>query len=410
MSARVSASAVTPALRPYLAGLGAWFAAFGIGMVMVQWIVAELLHQPADRLGLVQMCLMGPSILFMLWGGTVADHGDMRRQLLICHGLAALPSLTLAVLVASGGLGFGAMIVYALASGTITAFAIPARDGLLPRVTSLPMHSAVAMATGAQFLCQLLGIALAATADRVGAVPLLVVQGALLLLGGIAVWRLPPQPPMLRAEGAPAGLAALLDGVRVAARSPQIWPVLVLLFAVGMFYGATFMVVIPIGVRDVYGGGPGRLALVNLMFWSGIIAASFGLMRVGAHLVRRGRSIVLALAWGMAVLCGISMLPPFPVLLALIFLWGAGAGVTMTQGRTIVQSAAPASHRSRVLALFQLGFMGGLPVGAPVIGTIAHHWSLPGAMWVAVAGMLCVLAPVAAVSGIWRQELDTAPR
>ncbi len=38
------------------------------------------------------------------------------------------------------------------AFGIIAAFAIPARDGLLPRVTRLPMPRAVAIATGLQFL------------------------------------------------------------------------------------------------------------------------------------------------------------------------------------------------------------------------------------------------------------------
>jgi hypothetical protein len=380
----------------------------GIGMVLVQWIVSEVLREPADRLGIVQMCLMGPSILFMLWGGAVADHGDTRRQLLICHVIAALPPLCLAVLIAIGQLGLGAMIAYALATGTITAFAVPARDGLLPRVTSLPMPQAVAMATGAQFLCQLLGIALATTADGIGALPLLALQATLLLAGGGAIWRLAPQPPLPRAGGAPEGWAALWDGVRVARESPQIWPVLVLLFAVGMFYGATFVVVIPIAVRDVYGGGSVRLALVNLLFWSGIIAASFMLMRFGAGFSQRGRTIVMALCWGLVILLAISLLPPFAVLLLLVFLWGAGAGVTMTQGRTIVQVATPASHRSRVLALFQLGFMGGAPLGAPLIGIVAGAWSLAGAMWVACGGMMCVLVLVASVSSIWRQKLQPA--
>ncbi len=404
MSVRASAAAAS-ALRPYLLGLGAWFASFGIGMVMVQWIVAEVLHQPADRLGIVQMCLMGPSILFMLWGGAVADHSDTRRQLLICHALAALPSLGLATLAAGGHLSLAAMIVYGLATGTISAFAIPARDGLLPRVTALPLPRAVAMATGAQFLAQLIGIALATSADAVGAVPLLALQAAIMLAGGIAIFRLAPQPPAMRAHDAPTGLAALWDGVRVAGKSPQIWPVLVLLFAVGLFYVATFMVVLPIAVRDVYGGGSARLALVNLVFWCGTIAASFGMMRVGATMQRRGRAIIGALCVGIVVLLAISTLPPFPVLLLLVFCWGMGAGVTMTQGRTIVQVATPASHRSRVLALFQLGFMGGAPIGAPIVGAIARGWSLPTAMWTACAGMLCVVVLVTALSTIWRQVL-----
>jgi predicted MFS family arabinose efflux permease len=364
--------------------------------------VAELLHQPADRLGLVQLSLMGPSILFMLWGGAVADHGDSRRQLLVCHALAALPPLGLAVLVLRGDLGFTAMIVYGLATGTVSAFAIPARDGLLQRVTSLPLPRAVAMATGGQYLCQLVGIALATSADAVGAAPLLAMQAVLMAAGGIAIWRLAPQPPLARPGDASGGLAALWDGIRVARRSAQIWPVLVLLFAVGLFYGATFMVVIPIAVRDVYGGGSVRLALVNFVFWSGIITSSFTMMRLGVR--RRGRSIIVALCCGVAVLLAISLLLPFPVLLVLIFCWGVGAGVTMTQGRTIVQMAAPPSHRGRTLALFQLGFMGGAPIGAPIIGAIANGWHLSGTMWVAAGCMLCVTLLVAGCSTIWRQE------
>ncbi|MCW5745751.1 MAG: MFS transporter [Alphaproteobacteria bacterium] len=406
---RTSPAAPAHALPPYLFGLGSWFVALGIGMVMVQWIVAEMLHQPVARMGVVQMCAMGPSILFMLWGGTVADHCDTRRQLLICHGLAALPSFGLAVLAAAGELHFGAMIVYALASGTISAFAIPARDGLLPRVTSLSLPKAVAMATGAQYLCQLIGIALATTADTIGAVPLLATQAAVMLAGGIAVWRLAPQPPVPRADDAPKGWAALWDGVRVARSSPQIWPVLALLFSVGLFFGATFVVVIPIAVRDVYGGGSVRLALVNFVFWTGIIASSFALMRLGTTVARRGRAIIMALSWGVLVLLTISLLPPFPVLLLLVFCWGAGAGVTMTQGRTIVQVATPASHRSRLLALFQLGFMGGTPIGAPIIGWIAYGWSLTGAIWLACGGAVVTLALIVTVSRIWRQELRSAP-
>lgn len=92
------------------------------------------------------------------------------------------------------------------------------------------------------------------------------------------------------------------------------------------------------------------------------------------------------------------------MLLALIFVWGTGAGVTMTQGRTIVQMAAPPSHRGRVLALFQLGFMGGAPIGAPIVGVIAYGQGLPTAMLAAVVGMIVVLGVVLATSTIWRQR------
>lgn len=390
--------------RVYLGGLTSWFLAQGVGMVMVQWLVTDMLLRPADDLGLVQMCAMGPSLLFMLWGGAVADRGDPRLQLMICHGLAALPPIALAVLALTGELGLAAMIVYGLASGTVAAFAIPARDGLLPRVTHLPMPRAVAVATGMQFLSQLVGIAIAMAADLTGAAPLLFVQALVMLAGVLVVARLGPLP-IMRAQLEPRVAGnGLFDGVRVVVRAPRIWPVIALIFAIGLFYVAPFVVVLPIAVRDVYGGGSARLALLNLVFWTGTISASFAMAKFGASLAYRGRAVVLALSMGFIVLALLALLPPFPVFLALVFVWGTGAGVTMTQGRTIVQMAAPASHRGRVLALFQLGFMGGAPIGAPIVGAIAHDHGLATSMLGAAAGMVCVIAVVLATSTIWRER------
>lgn len=388
-----------PGFRAYLGGLSAWFLAQGIGMVMVQWLVSDVLRRSAEDLGLVQMCAMGPALLFMLYGGAVADRGDARRQLMICHVLAAMPPLVLATLALTGELDMMTMIIYGAATGTIAAFAIPARDGLLPRVTRLPMPRAVALATGMQFLSQLLGIGAAMAADRTGAAPPLIAQGLVLLAGTLAIACLRPQPTMHVAGTKDGGL---VDGLRVAAREPRIWPVIALIFAIGVLYVAPFMVVLPIAVRDVYGGGSMRLALLNLMFWAGTIAASFAMARFGAGLAHRGRAMVLALSMGFVVLALMALLPPFPVVLALIFVWGTGAGVTMTQGRTIVQMAAPASHRGRVLALFQLGFMGGAPIGAPVVGAIASGHGLTVSMLAAALGMVVVVAVVLATSTIWR--------
>lgn len=391
-----------PGFRAYLGGLISWFLAQGIGMVMTQWLVTDVLHRSADDLGLVQLCSMGPALLFMLWGGAVADRGDPRRQLIICHALASVPSLTLGVLAMTGQLNFTAMIVYGLAAGTISAFAVPARDGLLPRVTSLPMPRAVALATGMQFLSQLIGIALAVGADRTGAAPLLLVQGVVMLAGIIVVARLTPHPV---AQAGHVDGSGLLDGVRVAMREPRIWPVIALIFAIGVFFVAPFMVALPIAVRDVYGGGSARLALLNLCFWAGTISASFAMARFSTRLAHRGRAVIFALTMGFIVLALLSLLPPFPVFLALVFVWGTGAGVTMTQGRTIVQMAAPPSHRGRVLALFQLGFMGGAPIAAPVVGAIASGYGLSTSMLISAMGMVVVLGVILAASTIWRERL-----
>ncbi len=392
------------AFRPYLAAMGTWFVAFGVGTVVFPWLTTEILREPAWKVGVAQMAMMGPSILFMLWGGAVADRRDSTRVLLACHVLMMLPPLAMAAILLAGALSYPAMIAYGLALGTISAFAIPARDGMLARVTSMPLPRAVGLVTAAQFLFQLLGIAAASLADRVGGASLLIGQTGLMALGAFAAMRL----PAMRGAGAANAGGGIRDGLSVAAKSDQIWPVVVLLLAVGLFYVGTFIVVLPVAVRDAYGGGSDRLAAVNLCFWAGTILASLAMVRFGAALKSRGRAIVIALSLGAVVLVALGFLPPFPVLLALCFVWGTGAGVTMTQGRTIVQVAAPDSHRSRLMALFQLGFMGGAPIGAVAMGALANAFSLSVAMWCAAGAMVLTVAAVVATSSIWSRRLEPA--
>jgi hypothetical protein len=69
--------------RWYLGGVASWFASFGIQVIVFPWLVAVVLQEPAQRVGMAQMAMMAPAIAFMLLGGAVADRGDCRRSLLV---------------------------------------------------------------------------------------------------------------------------------------------------------------------------------------------------------------------------------------------------------------------------------------------------------------------------------------
>ena len=68
----------------------------------------------------------------------------------------------------------------------------------------------------------------------------------------------------------------------MAAKSDQIWPVLLLNFGVGIFYVGPFMAVLPLVVRDNYAGGALELSYVNLAFWAGHHRGQHGAGRAGA--------------------------------------------------------------------------------------------------------------------------------
>jgi len=386
----------------YLAGLGTWFVPLGVQMVLFPWLVAVVLRMDAFAVGVAQAALMAPSLLFLPLGGLVADRGNPRRLLLLYHLLYALPPIALATLLLTvGGLSYPLLIGYGLLVGAVGAFAIPTRDALLPvvvRAGELPR--AVALVTALQFFGQLVGIVCASAADRVGAAPLLLLNAGLLLVGCLAVLRLPDAPA--HPQGPRPGFwHSIAEGAAAAAKSEQIWPVLLLNFGVGVFYVGPFMSILPLAVRDVYHGGAAELSYVNFAFWAATIAASMALVALARRVTRRGRVIGAAVATGGVILVALSTLPPFPVFVALIFVWGLGAGITMTQSRTVVQVVSAPTHRARMMALFQLGLSGGGPIGAFLTGTIGSVWGLEAAMLLPALGMGLLIVFVLVRSRLW---------
>ncbi|MCE9649604.1 MAG: MFS transporter [Parvibaculum sp.] len=401
------AEARTQRLRLYFGGQASWFISLGIQFVLFPYLATELLHETPARVGIAQMSLMAPALLFILLGGTIADHSDVRRILVRLHVLSALPPLILFAVILSGHLSYGVLIAYALAMGTLSAFAMPARDSALNRIAETNIQQAVTLAMGTQMGSQLLGMLVVSMAFIVGVPALLLFQMTMLLGGAVATGKLDPLPP----EHAPSGegrLAQIVDGIAEAWEQPITFMVIVLNFAVGLFYVGSFMVVLPLMMRDVYNFNgtefTSHFAMINIAFWGGTITATIALLKVG-HIERRGRVMIGAVTAGFIILGLMTFTVPFPVLSFLCFCWGVGAGTTMTMGRTIVQIAAKPSHRARVLAFYQLGFSGGAPIGSLIMGFLVGGLGVHQAVLVP-AGIMVGIVALLFLSPIWHYHAE----
>jgi hypothetical protein len=76
----------------------------------------------------------------------------------------------------------------------------------------------------------------------------------------------------------------------------------------------------------------------------------------------------------------------------------------MSASRTIVQSNADPAYLGRVLAVYSMGFMGGAPLGAYVIGQAIHYLGPARASLIPAAGLAVAAIALAAFSPIWRME------
>jgi MFS family permease len=386
----------------YLAGRGCYFAAFGIQSVLFAWLLAIGLQESGGRIGVAQMLLNLPLLVLLLFGGAVADRSDCRRLLMRLQMLLTLPPLALLVLQATGALNFLAMALYAIAVGTLSAFVMPARDSLLTKVSRVEIQRGVTMMMLVQVGGQLVGVVLAGTASRVGPIPLLAAQAAVMAVAAYSSYRLNPAPPEPR-ESATRHVADIVAGLGEAFRSPRIATVIVYIFADGVLFIGLYLVVLPLLVRDVYGGGSAMLAGLNSCFMAGITLMMLALLRYGG-VRRQGRVLMLAASSDFIIPLTLRLAPPEWLAYGGLLFWGLGAGLSMNMSRSLVQGAAPPLHRARILAIYQLGFIGGAPIGSISIGYLVQRYGLFDAMLWPVLAMAAVWIATFLLSPLWRLE------
>ncbi len=377
----------TPLLGWFLAGTGSWALAAGLQQVVFTWLVVGVLRESPDRVGVAQMCQTLPLLLFLLFGGLLADRVDLRRLLLALHVAAACAAAALATLVASQRAGFEALLVYALSWGTIQAFVSPARDAMVSHLGLRDLMRAITGMTLVQFVGTAAGSRLGGLGAQVGNTAILVFQAAVVLAGSLAVLRLPRVVPHARTQDDRSRLAAIREGLREVRHSQRLFPVALLVAGDGLFFMGPFGVLIPLLLREFYGGGIGRLSSVMMVLPIGTIAGSLVvLLRGGVR--RKGGVFLIALLGISLCLLVIALRPPFVWLLAVIFVWGIFHSLFFNTSRTLFQESAPPLLRARVLSIHTLGFLGMAPLSHLGAGLLAKAIGPQAGCAVAAAAML----------------------
>ena len=382
-----------------MAGVTSFVIPMGIQTILFPWLVAVQLQESADRLGIAQMSTQLPGLFLILFGGLLADRFDHRKILIGFHVFAAIPAAGLALLMYLDLLSYWALIGYALMMGTVGAFIQPARDGMLNRVAGDQLQRTVTVTMGLTFGAQIFGFAAASFADSIGAIPLLVLHSLIVFSGALISLKLKPAPPQPQDVNAGSRLNQIKSGLKVVIRSPRMGPALVMMMAMSTFYGGSFVVLNPIIVRDVYHGSASDISMSFAAFMIGTVVITILLVSLGG-VKKQGRALMLAIfIGGIFLLIAATGLPFYGYLITLFF-WGMCGGVAMSMGRTLMQESAPLEYRARVMSVFSLGSVGGMPMGALLMGYCAASIGGLMTLCVAVAGIWLVLALV-----WWKSDL-----
>ena len=139
------------------------------------------------------------------------------------------------------------------------------------------------------------------------------------------------------------------------------------------------------------------------MFPLGTIVGS-GLILLRGGVDRKGLAALNALGAGAIALAAVGLELPFWAMVAATFAWGLCGAVFINCSRTLFQQAAPETQRGRVLAVYQLGFMGAAPLGALAAGFLSEAQGPLATLIAFGAAMLTVVALAWVFSGAPRMR------
>ncbi|MFG3047506.1 MFS transporter [Streptomyces sp. NPDC048202] len=357
------------------------------------WLVLSLTGSSA-AVGITTALQFLPMLLFGLYGGVLVDRLPKRPALLFTQSAMALTGLALAVLTLSGHVQVWHVYVAAFAVGLATVVDNPARQSFVSEMVGPgQLQNAVSLNSANFQSARLIGPAVAGLMITGVGTGWAFLANGLSFVAPIAGLLLMRTRELHAVDRAPRGKGQLREGLRhVAGRPELVWPIVLVGF-IGTF-GFNFPVWLTAFADDVFHSGAGAYSLFNTLMAVGSL--------IGALLAaRRGTArfrvlVAAALAFGAVEI--VAALAPSYWLFALLMIPIGAFGLTVNvTANTAVQMSTDPAMRGRVMSLFMMVFMGGTPLGAPLVGWVTDTY---GARFGFLAGGV-VSAAAAAVIGLF---------
>lgn len=370
------------------------------------WLVLQIAPNPGLALGITTGLQFLPMLLFGLYGGVLADRYDKRKLLVGAQAAMGVLALVLGVLDLSGAVQLWHVYVLAFLLGLASVVDTPVRQAFVSEIVGpAEMPNAVSLNSATFNLSRIVGPAIAGIAINsvgTGWVFLGNAVSYVAVLAGLLAMR----PRELQRTGRVVrGKGQLREGLAYVRCRPELLVPIVLVFMVGTF-GLNFQITLALVAKQVYDRGAGSFGLLTSMLALGsLLGALQSARRTGPPRTR----VLLgsALAFGLLeVVAGLA--PSYAVLAVLLVPTGAAVLTFTTTANSLVQLGSSPEVRGRVMALYVLVFLGGTPIGAPVIGAVAQAAGPRSSLL--VGGLVCaVSAVVGAVSLTRSRRLVVVP-
>jgi MFS family permease len=309
-------------------------------------------------------------LLFGLYGGVLADRYDKRKLLIWAQVTMGVLALVLGLLDLANVVTLGEVYALAFLLGLASVIDTPVRQAFVVEMVGPDdLPNAVSLNSATFNVSRILGPAVAGLAiSSVGTAPVFLANAAsyvAVVIGLVAIRSVDlfDVRRVARAKG------QLREGLTYVRANPQLYVPIALIAVIGMF-GLNFQITLALVAKQTFQMGAGSYGALSAMLATGSLLGALASARrstVPSARVLYGS----ALAFGICeVLTGLA--PTYAVMAVLLVPTGIAVLTFTTAANATVQLASAPHMRGRVMALYVLVFLGGTPIGAPVIGAVAE--------------------------------------
>jgi MFS family permease len=354
------------------------------------WLVlTQLTHNDAAAVGTVMALQFGPQLLLLPITGLVADRFSQRRILMSTQAVMGILGLALGILTVTNVVQLWQVYVFAGLLGCAAAFDAPARQTFVSQlVGSTNLSNAVALNSASFSVARMIGPAVAGLLTAavgagwvflINAVTFAAVVASLKLL---RVKELRPAPRAKQKRG------NLLEGFRYVRGRPDIMVILVMIFLIGTF-GLNFPIFISTMARVEFHQGAAEFGVLSSIMAIGSVAGAL----LSARRERPRMRFLFIAAGFFGVGCALAaVMPTFWLFGLALVVVGISAQTLMTTANGTVQLSTTPAIRGRVMAIYMAIFMGGTPIGAPIVGWVSNVFGPRWGLGVgAASGILALL-------------------
>jgi len=349
----------------FASNIGTWMQNVAQG-----WLVLTLTDS-AFWLGVVGFAAAIPFLIFMLFGGVIADRVDKRRLLLVTQTVMMVLAFILAALAYFKVITVWEVVLLAFLNGTAMAMNNPSYQAMVPKLVEREdLTNAIAL-NSAQFnMSRILGPTLGGYAMAVfGVAGNFFLNGLSFVAVLFALTRIRyPEETLVRHEGL---LDSLISGFRYVRSIPQMH-VLMWMIALSSFLSIPFLTFIPFFARDQLHVGESGLGLLLACSGTGAVLGAATVAWKGA-MRHRGRIIAFCGAGVMAIVVVFCYSQSFLLSECCMFFEGFGMILTISSVSVAMQHLSSDAMRGRVMSIYGTAFLGLPPIGALLAGEVSRH-------------------------------------